>query len=71
MISLLTTSILYACGLLLNPGIVIISPVLIIIKPAPLFTFKLRTVISKFFGAPKILGLSVKDTGVLAKHIGN
>lgn len=54
-------SIFSAEGILGKPGMVIISPVMATMNPAPAETFKLRTVITNPSGAPKRAALSEKE----------
>ena len=66
-----STSIFSADGTAGNPGIVITSPVKATIKPAPADTFRLRTDILKFSGAPVFDASSVNEYCVLAIQTGN
>ena len=65
-----STSIFSAAGRFGRPGIVMMSPVSATMKPAPAEILRLRTVISKFFGAPSFFGSSEKLYWVLATQIG-
>ena len=51
-------SMLFAAGTLGKPGIVIMSPVRTTINPAPAESLTWVTVISKFSGLPRSVGLS-------------
>ena len=54
-----------------KPGILIISPVIGIKKPAPEAISISLTVIVKFLGRPRSFGLSDKDFSVFATQIAN